>query len=140
MRLFIHIAGFKFLSLFKTLLQPSLPAIVKNVVSVIVFGAFAFGAFYFTRVSVDYLLDTARIGSFLLHRFLSMLLFVYFLSINLGNMIVSYATLYRSSEVQYYLTKPVPHGQLFVLKFFDNFFYSFIFFSYNILRLLLLWQ
>ncbi len=124
MKLILHIAVFKFRSLLKILFQWSVPAVVKNITSVLVFGAFAYSAYYFTRTSVDYLLDTAKLGSFLLHRFLSMILFVYFLSINVGNMIVSYATLYRSSEVQYYLTKPISHGQFFILKFFDNFFYS----------------
>lgn len=124
MNLLFHIVTFKFRSLIKILFQWSVPAVIKNVVSVFVFGAFAYGAFYFTRASVDYMLDDAKLGSFLLHRFLSMLLFVYFLSINVGNMIVSYATFYRSAEVRYYLTTPVSHGQLFILKFTDNFFYS----------------
>src|SRR5207244_11194455 len=45
-------------------------------------------------------------------------------SINVGNIIVSYATLYRSSEMEYFLTKPIPHTNLFLIKFLDNFFYS----------------
>lgn len=124
MRLLFHIIIFKIKTLIKILRQDSFSGIAKNIASFIVFVAFTIGVYYFTRFSVDYLLDTAKIGSFLLHRFLSMLLFVFFLSINVGNMIVSYATFYRSQEVQYYLTKPISYGQLFILKFFDNFFYS----------------
>ena len=97
---------------------------VKHTASLIVFGGFVVGAYYSTRVATDYLLDSVHIGLFLFHRLLSMLLFVYFLSINVGNIIVSYATFYRSQEMSYYLTKPVSHTNLFIIKFFDNFFYS----------------
>ncbi|MBI3189469.1 MAG: hypothetical protein HYZ33_02355, partial [Ignavibacteriales bacterium] len=38
--------------------------------------------------------------------------------------IVSYATLYRSKETEYFFTKPIPHLSLFIIKFLDNFFYS----------------
>lgn len=119
-----HIAYFKLRSLLKISTELNATNIVRNVASIVVFGGFTIGAYYATRSATDYLLDTAKLGSFLLHRFLSMLLFVYFLSINVGNIIVSYATFYRSPEMTYYLTKPVSHTQLFIIKFFDNFFYS----------------
>ncbi|MBI5019840.1 MAG: hypothetical protein HZB59_00185 [Ignavibacteriales bacterium] len=124
MKILIHIARFKILSFLKQSFELKVKNIFRNLASAIIFGGFALGAFYATRVGTDYLLDTAKLGSFLLHRFLSMILFVYFVSINVGNIIVSYATFYRSSEVQYYMTKPVSHTELFLIKFFDNFFYS----------------
>jgi ABC-2 type transport system permease protein len=99
-------------------------SVIKNFASLIVFGAFAIGAFFCAKIAITYMLDSARMGLFILHRFLSMLLFVFFLSINIGNIIVAYATLYRSQEVTYYLTKPVSHTNLFLVKFVDNFFYS----------------
>lgn len=124
MRVLFHIANFKLRRLLKLSFDWKVSAILKTLASVLVFGAFAYGAYYSTRVTTEYLLDNAKLGLFLLHRFLSMLLFVYFLSINVGNIIVSYATFYRSSEVSYYLTKPISHTNLFIIKFFDNFFYS----------------
>ncbi|MBI5476064.1 MAG: hypothetical protein HY964_04930 [Ignavibacteriales bacterium] len=124
MNLFYHIGYFKLRSLLKISFDWKFSIILKNLASLVIFGGFAIGAYYATRLGTDYLLDTAKLGSFLLHRFLSMLLFVYFVSINVGNIIVSYATFYRSPEMQYYLTKPVSHTQLFLLKFIDNFFYS----------------
>src|ERR1051326_9101834 len=98
--------------------------LVKHASSILVFGGFAVAAYLLTRMTVDYLLDTERLGLFLLHRYVSMLLFVFFLSINVGNIIVSFATFYRSPEMVFYLTKPVSHTNVFVLKFIDNFFYS----------------
>ena len=55
---------------------------------------------------------------------MSMLLFVFFITISLGNMVVSFSTLYRSPEVHFMLTRPIPHLTIFIIKFLDNFFYS----------------
>lgn len=119
-----HILRFKSRSIINRSMDPSPANVVRALGSIIVFGGFMIGSYYFARVATDYLLDTARLGLFLLHRFLSMLLFVFFLSINVGNIIVSYATFYRSPEMEYYLTKPISHTNLFLIKFLDNFFYS----------------
>jgi ABC-2 type transport system permease protein len=120
----LHILRFKTRSVVMRSTELNPANIVKGVGSLIVFGGFMIGAYYSSRIATDYLLDTARLGLFLLHRFLSMLLFVFFLSINVGNIIVSYATFYRSPEMEYYLTKPISHTNLFLIKFLDNFFYS----------------
>ncbi len=119
-----HILFFKIRIFFKLSSELNTKSIVKHVSSLIVFGGFAIGAFVFARVLTEYLLDRAHLGLFLLHRFLSMLLFVFFLSVNVGNMIVSYATFYRSKETEYFLTKPISYLNVFIIKFLDNFFYS----------------
>ena len=120
----LHILRFKSRSILMRSTEFNAANVVRTFGSIVVFGGFAIGAYYSSRVATDYLLDTARLGLFLLHRFMAMLLFVFFLSINVGNIIVSYATLYRSSEMEYFLTKPIPHTNLFLIKFLDNFFYS----------------
>jgi ABC-2 type transport system permease protein len=101
------------------------PAVIfKNVASLLVFGGFTVAAYLFSREIISYVLDKIHLGVFLLHRFISMVLYVFFLSINVGNVIVAYASLYRSSETRYYLTKPVSFANLFIIKFLDSFFYS----------------
>jgi ABC-2 type transport system permease protein len=120
----LHILRFKTRSILMRSTELNSANVVRTVGTLIVFGGFVIGAYYSSRIATDYLLDTARLGLFLLHRFLSMLLFVFFLSINVGNIIVSYATFYRSPEMEYYLTKPISHTNLFLIKFLDNFFYS----------------
>ncbi|MBK7265431.1 MAG: hypothetical protein IPI12_03655 [Ignavibacteriales bacterium] len=50
--------------------------------------------------------------------------YLFFLSVNVGNIVVSYSTLFRSPEVAFLLTKPINPVRIFVIKFFDNFFYS----------------
>ena len=98
--------------------------IFKNLSSSLIFGSVAIGVFLFSRAATGYLLQQQHIGLFLFHRFLSMLLYVFFITVNLGNMIVCYATLYKSEEVGFLMGLPVSHDKIFVIKFIDNFFYS----------------
>lgn len=124
MQTFIHILLYKTKIFFKVNSELQLQTILKNAASLIVFGGFTVGAYLFSHEVIRYVMEETRLGLFLLHRFFSMILFVFFLSINVGNIIVSYATLYRSKETQFLLTTPVSHTTLFVIKFLENFFYS----------------
>src|SRR5271169_6266928 len=99
-------------------------SVLKNLSSLFIFGGVAVGVFLLSRAATGYLLMQSHIGLFLFHRFLSMLLYVFFITVNLGNMIVCYATLYKSDEVTYLMGLPVPHHTIFAVKFIDNFFYS----------------
>lgn len=120
----IHILKYKFIAFFKTSTRFSLVSFLKEFASLVVYGGFAIGAFYFSKSLIAYLLVTAKIGMFLLHEFIATGLFIFFLSINAGNIIVSFSTLYKSDEVYYLLTKPVNPAKIFLIKFLDNFFYS----------------
>ena len=124
MGMFLHILKYKFISFVKTTFDVRAVPIIRGVGSLLVFGGFASGAYILSHEITQYVLEVPRIGLFLFHRFISMMLFVFFVSVNLGNIIVSYATLYRSPEVAYLLTKPVSYSTIFVLKFLDNFLYS----------------
>jgi ABC-2 type transport system permease protein len=108
----------------RSVFTPSWQGLVKNLSSILIFGGFAVGVFFISRMVTLYLLQDAHIGQFLFHRFLSMLLYVFFVTVNLGNMIVCYATLYRSQEVTFLMAMPVTHAKIFLIKFVDNFFYS----------------
>lgn len=124
MTTFFHILWFKNLMFWKVSSKQDLGTIIRNVGSFIVFGSFAVGAFFFSNFLTAYLLENVKIGLFLFHRFVGMLLFVFFVTINLGNMVVSFSTLYRTPEVHFLLTSPVSYLNIFVIKFLDNFFYS----------------
>lgn len=124
MEMFLHILKYKIISFIKTTFDVRAVPIIRGVGSLLVFGGFASGAYILSHEITQYVLEVPRIGLFLFHRFISMMLFVFFVSVNLGNIIVSYATLYRSPEVAYLLTKPVSYSTIFVLKFLDNFLYS----------------
>lgn len=124
MAIILHILKYKFLSFIKLNTSIDLSTVIKNVGSFLVYASFAVGAFYFSYSMVEYLLEVMKIGLFLLHEFFSITLFIFFIAINVGNIIVSYSTLYKSTEVNYLFTKPIPPFSIFVIKFFDNFFYS----------------
>src|ERR1017187_263544 len=121
---FILILNVKAGAFIKNVTDFRLQSVLKNLSSVLIFGGVALGVFLLSRAATGYLLQQAHIGLFLFHRFLSMLLYVFFITVNLGNMIVCYATLYKSEEVTFLMGLPVPHVTIFAVKFIDNFFYS----------------
>jgi len=90
----------------------------------VIYLVFAVGFFIFTKSTVGYLLETVKIGSFLLHRFIMVVLFMFFVSINIGNIVVSFSTLFKSGETAWFFTKPISFTKVFLIKFLDNFFYS----------------
>lgn len=120
----IHILRYKLLIFLKINTDWRAESLIKTLASGLVYAGFALGAYFFTRLTLTFLIDQAHIGLFLLHRFFSMLLFVFFLSITAGNIIVSYATLYRSHETTYLMTRPISYTTTFIIKFLENFFYS----------------
>src|SRR5574338_836853 len=119
-----HILLYKILIFLKVNSPINFYSILKSLGSGIVYIAFAYGCFVMTFNTIDYLLVTVKIGSFLLHRFILIVLFIFFIAINVGNMVVSFSTLYKSKEVFFLITKPISFTKIFLIKFLDNFFYS----------------
>ncbi len=124
MAILFHIIRYKIVSFLATTFDLRLVAVVRGIGSLLVFGGFAAGAYVFSFEATRYLLEVTHTGLFLFHRFISMMLFVFFVAVNLGNIVVSFATLYKSPEVNFLLTKPIEYSNVFVLKFLDNFLYS----------------
>ncbi len=92
--------------------------------TLLVFGGFFVAVYFLTRWATMYFLDTAHIGLFLTHRFFAMVLYVLFVTVNLGNVVVCYATFYRSDEVSFLMALPLRPEKIFITKFLDNFFSS----------------
>ena len=120
----VHILKYKFISFVKTTFDMRYVSVFRGLGSLLVFGGFGLGAYYLAHEITRFVLDQTHAGLYLYHRFISMMMFVFFVAVNLGNIIVSYSTLYRSTEVNYLLTKPVSYSNVFILKFLDNFLYS----------------
>lgn len=130
---FCHILYYKVRSVLK-IKRPITPRILFRGLGVaIVYLAFAVGTYFFILATLHYVLTQTKIGLFLLHEFISMILFVFFVTVNIGNIIVAYATLYKSEEVTFLLAHPIRPTQVFLIKFLDNFFYS----SFNFIVILL---
>lgn len=124
MRQLFIIVKYKLWRGLKGVLSVRLSSITKNVATIVVLGGFSIGMFFFAQLVTSYLINEAKIGLFLFHRFVSMVLFVFFLAINLGNLVVAYSTLYKSEEVIFLLTQPISFEKIFIIKFLDNFFHS----------------
>lgn len=124
MTVLLHIIKFKLLTFLKFESQLSVKSVTKNLIASIIYILFAIGTFYFTKNIITYLMEDVKIGMFLLHRFLFVVLFIFFMTVNIGNIVVSYSTFFKSKEVAFLLTQPVSFVQIFIVKFFDNFFYS----------------
>ncbi len=124
MTLFLHILSYKFRSFLSATFDFRSVPLIRGIGSLLVFGGFAWGAYSLSFGITEYVLEETRTGLYLYHRFISMILFVFFMAVNLGNIIVSYSTLYKANDVIFFLTKPVPYLTVFIMKFLDNFFYS----------------
>lgn len=120
----LHILYYKILIFLKVNSPFNFSAVLKSLGSGVVYSIFAYGCFVMTSNTIEYLLINVKIGSFLLHRFVLVVLFIFFIAINVGNMVVSFSTLYKSKEVFHLITKPISFTKLFLIKFLDNFFYS----------------
>jgi ABC-2 type transport system permease protein len=118
------ILKYKLISIFKSTLESKWGSVLKELASIIVFTGFALSTFISSNYATAYLLSEAKIGLFLFHRILSMLLFILFVLVSLGNVIVAYATLYKSKDIEFFLTTPVKPIKIYTVKFLDNFFYS----------------
>jgi ABC-2 type transport system permease protein len=124
MKALLLIIKYKLLIFLKMNTPVTFASLLKSTGISIIYIVFAAGFFFFTKSTVAYLLVTVKIGSFLLHRFVMILLFMFFVSINIGNIVVSFSTLFKSAETAWLFTKPVSFTKVFLIKFLDNFFYS----------------
>ena len=124
MKVLLHILKFKLLVFLKFESKIHAGYLLKSLSSSAVYFIFAAGIFYFSQAIIKYLLEDVRIGVFLLHRFIFVVLFIFFITVNIGNIVVSYSTFFKTMEVGFLLTKPVSFTKIFLIKFLDNFFYS----------------
>ena len=124
MGVMLHIIKFKLLTFIKVQGEFNIKSVIKNISSSAIYILFAIGVFFFTKNIIAYLMEEVKIGMFLLHRFIFIVLFIFFMTVNIGNIIVSYSTLFKTSEVSFLLTKPISFTKIFLIKFLDNFFYS----------------
>jgi ABC-2 type transport system permease protein len=122
--MFTHILKYKFLSFIHTDFDFTPRLLIRKTGNIFIYGLFSIGAFFFTKNMIEYVLVTQRIGQFLMHEFISIILFMFFIAVHVGNIIVSYSTMFKSEEVHFLFTKPVKPSVIFSIKFLDNFFYS----------------
>jgi ABC-2 type transport system permease protein len=120
----LHIVKFKLITFIKLQGGITLNSILKNFGTSLVYLIFAVGIYFFAENIIAYLLEDVKIGIYLLHRFIFIFMFIFFLTVNIGNIVVSYSTFFKTREVSFLLTNPISFTKIFLIKFFDNFFYS----------------
>lgn len=124
MNSFLQLLKYKTILFFRLEKGISVSRVIKDFGTFLVYTSFALGAYYFSLKSIEYVLETMKIGKFLLHEFFSIIFFVFFTAVNVGNIVVSYSTMFKSDEAQHLFSKPIPHGSIFTIKLLDNLFYS----------------
>lgn len=124
MSVLVHILKYKFLTFIKPQEAISGKSLLKNLSASLVYLLFAVGIFFFTQNIMSYLVEEVKIGMFLLHRFVFVVLFIFFMTVNIGNIVVSYSTFFKNREVAFLITQPTSFAKIFLIKFLDNFFYS----------------
>jgi len=99
-------------------------AVGRNVSSVLIAVGFAVGVFLFTRTVTGYFVFYLHTDFQALFRLVSLSLFVIYVSINLLNLVVSYATLYNADEVGFLFSLPIAQETIFMVRLVENFFSS----------------
>lgn len=124
MKQLFHLLAYKIYSFFVVSFDKKPKTVIKNLAAGLIYFGFAFGMYKISYASLWHLITVLKLNNFLFHRFISIILFVFFLSVNAGNIMVSLTGLFKSKEIDYLFTKPIPQERIFLVKFFDNFFYS----------------
>lgn len=124
MKQILHIFLYKIRYFFVVTATLTPASIFKNVSSSFVYIGFAFGMYKVSYAALSYMAGPLHLNAFLIHRLIAIVLFIFFLTVNAGNILVSLTGLFRSAEINFLLTKPVPYANVFLVKFFDNFFFS----------------
>ena len=124
MKQVLHIIYYKILAFFVVSFDKKPKTVLKNLATMLVYLAFAVGMYKIAFATLYSLMTVIKLNSFLFHRFVAIILFIFFISVNAGNILVSLTGLFRSREIDYLFTKPIKQENIFIIKFFDNFFYS----------------
>ncbi|MGB9664421.1 MAG: putative ABC transporter permease subunit [Ignavibacteria bacterium] len=126
MRKILHILKYKFfifLNYNKSIIF-NRKNLVRSFFASLIFFGFGVGTYLFSYSILHFVMEEIKIGLFLLHRFSSILLFVFFISISAGNIVVAYSMIFKNEEVFHLITRPIEFNRLFILKMFESIFYS----------------
>ncbi len=97
---------------------------IGKMLSMIVIIAFGIGATYFFKAIFDRLISLQDIGEPLLMRAIIITFVTLFAMLVVSNLITGIATMYRSAEIPFLLTRPISYRRVFLSQFTDNLAYS----------------
>ncbi|MCK5832616.1 hypothetical protein KAH81_03000 [bacterium] len=96
----------------------------KVVVGLIVVTIFLSGTFFLFQKIFSYLITVQDIGILLIDRIIGISFLAFFIMLTMSNLISAIGALYRSPEASFLMASPLPHSQVFWVKFTDNIFYA----------------
>lgn len=120
MRTLITILNIRAAMFLKGLTDRRWHGLSKNLATGTIFGGVAIGTFLMVRMLTGYMIHQVGVDLFALHRLLAFALFSFFVSIYTIGVLVSYATLYTSKDVNILMSMPVSHGVLFMERVVEN--------------------
>jgi ABC-2 type transport system permease protein len=109
---------------FRKLLEPRPGKLLQLASYLFALTLFLAGGYLLFHRLFAYLLALEDIGRSLLFRLLSSSFLTFFIMLFLSNLITSLSTLFRSREVDFLLSTPLPSRALFEYSFYKTFFYS----------------
>ncbi|MFH0765948.1 MAG: hypothetical protein V2A61_05980 [Calditrichota bacterium] len=95
-----------------------------KIISVVVILTFGVCAVFFFEAVFSNLLELEGIGEPLLWRVIGITFVTVFALLVVSNLITGIATLYRSNEISFLFSKPIPYNRVYVGRFVDNLAYS----------------
>jgi ABC-2 type transport system permease protein len=104
--------------------EPRPGRMLQVIVGLCVLSLFLLGGYALFYRIFAYLQGLESIGRPLLFRLMMSSFLTFFLMLFLSNLISSLSTLYQSPEIEYLLSTPLPTGQLFRYRFYQNLFFS----------------
>lgn len=122
---------------------------MKIVVGAFVISCFFGGSFFFFYRIFNYLSGLQDIGLLLINKIITLGFLAIFIMLIISNIVTSITTLYRSRETAHLISTPIPHKDVFTVKFIDNVLFSTwavlllgmpIIFAYGIVRNFEFWH
>jgi ABC-2 type transport system permease protein len=95
-------------------------SVAKHLSTTIIFAVIAVGMFLVSRSLTVFLISKVRVALEPLHDLMSVVLLGLFLSLNFMSLILSYATLFTSREVEFFHGLPISHRKLFIVRTGEN--------------------
>jgi len=108
----------------KSIFAPRSDQLTRNLSYWVAILLFLIGGFFFFRKIFLYLEGVELIGPVLSARILNLAFLVFFTMLLMSNLVTSLSTFFRSREVDFLMSSPIPAGRVFTSKFIENVFYS----------------
>lgn len=108
----------------KTILSFRPDRLVRNLSYFVVIGIFTLGGYLFFYRIFCYLGGVELIGDLLIQKILQTAFLVFFTMLFMSNVISSLSTFFKSEELDFLFSKPLPPETIFSQKFTENLFYS----------------